>query len=145
MVKGYIPESSYKVANLFRRILVPVDGSAISNKAVNISIDFAQRYGSRLTFLFVCSSDKDEEKADQVLEQIKNKAEEAGIKADYKKVKIDTTVNSIATQIVKEAREGLFSAIILGAKGGTDYEEATIGSVALTVTVLAPCTVLVVR
>jgi len=142
---NYIPESSYKVANLFRRVLVPVDGSGLSNKAVNIAMDFAQRYGSRLTFMFICSSNDDEKLADKVLEAIKNKAEELGVKADYKKVKIDTTVSSIATQIVMEAREGLYSAIILGAKGRTDYEEATIGSIALTVTTLAPCTVLVVR
>lgn len=145
MSKNYIPESSYKVANLFRRILVPVDGSGVSNKAVNIAIDFAQRYGSRLTFMFICSSNDDDKLADQVLESIRNKAEEIGVKAEYKKVKIDTTTNSIATQIVMEAREGLYSAIILGAKGRTDYEEATIGSIALAVTTLAPCTVLVVR
>lgn len=49
----YVREPTYEVSYMFKRILVPVDGSSHSIKALNVAIDFAKRYGSVIVALIV--------------------------------------------------------------------------------------------
>ncbi len=140
----YIPEPEYKISRYFRRILVPVDGSQHSLRALEIAIDFAQRYGSRVTALLVipkgcaCGIDKIEE-------LVRKRGEQVGIVVQFKVREYDPLKSSTAREIVKEAYEGSYDIIILGARGSTPEEEPEIGSVAVAVTISAPCTVMVVR
>ena len=145
MAKDYIPEPSYTVSFLFRRVLVPVDGSAHSTRAVKVAVDFAQRYGSRLTFLHVLPAGKTEKDAENVFSKIREIVREAGITADYKVRFVKVPEGSVSTIIIKEASEGLYSAIIMGSRGLTEDEELPLGHNAASVSLFAPCSVLIIR
>ncbi|MHA1615801.1 MAG: universal stress protein [Candidatus Njordarchaeales archaeon] len=141
----YVPEKSYFVALWFRKILVPVDGSGSSLKALDLAIDFAKRYGSSITVLSVVPEGFSEEELQKIFEKVKDKTENQGIRVDYKVRKVRFPQSSIAREILKEAEEGLFDAIIIGAKGLAGDEETPIGSVAAAVAVLATCSVIIIR
>ena len=144
MEKTYIREPSYTIAYLFRKILVPIDGSSYSLRAASVAIDFAQRYGSRLTFIHITSS-KNKEEAEKIFDEVKKMVYEAGIEAEFKIKKIDIPKSSVAAEIIKEAREGLYSAIIMGSRGLSESEDLTIGETALSISTFAPCSVLIIR
>ena len=141
----YIPESSYTVSFLFRKILVPIDGSGASLKAAKVAVDFAQRYGSRLTFLHVLPNGKKEEDAEKVFSKIRKLLEDAGVSAEFKVRFVDVPESSVSSIIIKEADEGLYSAIIMGARGLTENEELPLGHNAASVSLFAPCSVLLIR
>ena len=145
MEKTYIPESSYTVSFLFRRILIPFDGSATAKKAASVAIDFAQRYGSRLTFLYIAPRNSDKGENEKIFEPVKKMVEEAGVKADFVIKEADIPKESIPILIINEAKENLYSAIIMGVRGHTESEEISIGSTALMVSTFAPCSVLLIR
>jgi len=145
MGEKFIREPSYTVSFLFRRILVPIDGSSHSLRAASVAIDFAQRYGSRLTFLHVVPSEKDRTEAEKVFEKVKKMVEDAGVVANYKIKHADIPNSSITAEILKEAKDGLYSAIIMGSRGLTESEELTIGDTAMSVSLFAPCSVLIIR
>ncbi len=145
MEKTYIPESSYKVSFLFRRILVPFDGSATAKKAASVAIDFAQRYGSRLTFLYVAPSNADKGEIDKIFEPARKMVAEAGVDAEFIVKEASIPKESVAIVIIHEAKENLYSAIIMGVRGHTEDEDISIGSTALMVSTFAPCSVLLIR
>ncbi len=141
----YKPSPKYVVSLWFRKILVPVDGSGLSMKAINLAIDFAHRYGSKITALFVLPESSASEKVDNIKRKIISISKDSGIEIDFKCRRIHFPESSIAKEIIDEINEGLYDAVIMGAKGLSGGEEAPIGSVATAVAILAPCTVILVR
>ncbi len=137
------PPSSptYRLSFQFRRILVPFDGSADSMKALDLAIDFAQRYGSTIVVLHVKSPGE----ADNVLEKARQALEKAGVNYKVIEKTVDPNRTSVPHEIVKEASEGIYDAVILGARGKTLEADYSLGSVATAVVVNAPVTVIVVR
>ncbi|MCD6083966.1 MAG: universal stress protein [Desulfurococcales archaeon] len=138
----YIREPTYEVSYFFRRILLPFDGSAASTRALKIALDFAKRYGSKVTAFVVNDNSLN---IDIVRKKLESEALSAGIDIGIKVVDLDRSSQSTATRIIEEAIEGNYDLIIVAARGRTVSEEIAIGSTALSVIVNVPISVLLVR
>lgn len=133
-------EPSYTVSFWLRKILVPVDGSENSFRALELAIDFAMRYGSQITVLHICE-DCDEKKIRELVEKRVN----GRVDYDFKIVKFLNKESSVSNEILKFLNENSYDAVILGARGQSINSDINIGSVALSVSVNAPTTVILVR
>ncbi|MEM0285062.1 MAG: universal stress protein [Sulfolobales archaeon] len=138
----YVREPTYEVSYMFKRILVPVDGSSHSIKALNVAIDFAKRYGSVIVALIV--DDGTIGPTERIMETIASVSKKSGINVETKTVKLSPT-SSIATSIVEEVLRGGYDLIVISARGKTVNPDLIIGSVALSVIVNVPVSVFVVR
>ncbi len=142
MTSNYYVEPTYRISYRFRRILVPVDGSEPSLTALDLALDFAQRYGSKVTVLHVSTS-KDE--AEKVLEKARKRAERYTTPIQYKYRTYNPSEGSVAGEIIAEILQGGYDAVFLGARGTTLSEDIHIGSTALAVLANTPITIVVVR
>ncbi|MEM1651286.1 MAG: universal stress protein [Sulfolobales archaeon] len=138
----YVREPTYEVSYMFKRVLVPIDGSSHSIKALNVAIDFAKRYGSVIVALIV--DDGTIGPTERIMETIASVSKKSGINIETKTVKLSPT-SSIATSIVEEVLRGSYDLIVISARGKTVNPDLIIGSVALSVIVNAPVSVFVVR
>jgi nucleotide-binding universal stress UspA family protein len=144
-----------------RTILVPVDGSDHSKKALDFAAELAAELGAKLSLLNVVQSlphDRTlvlgaaaitvhmspEELKDvgaKVLDAAKAQAEEDGVK------QVDTAVvlGDPAYEIVEKAKALDAYMVVLGSRGLSDLAGLFMGSVSHKVLHLAPCTCVVVR
>jgi nucleotide-binding universal stress UspA family protein len=139
---SYYREPTYLISFMFRRILVPIDGSASSLKALDIALDFAKRYGSKLTALIV--NDKTIN-VEEVSGEISNRARKSGIEVVLKIKEVRNPNESVVSKVLEEISEGSYDLVILGARGRTLSEDLLIGSTALSVIINSPISCLVVR
>ncbi len=139
----YVPEPTYEISFLFRRILVPVDGSANSFRALEFALDIAKRYGSKLTVIHV--KPKGSSAAENPLDNARKLTEQYGLAADFKLIEIDPEESSIPKAIIDEINSGNYDMVVLGARGKSLSPEINIGSVALSVTLNSTITVVIVR
>jgi nucleotide-binding universal stress UspA family protein len=142
------------------RILVPVDFSAHSEKAVRYAMTLATRFGARVSLLHVVEDPfvtgawqaeafvpnipellDDLMKAAQAhIAEVKTRAAASGV------VPAATVVKGQPAQaIVEEATAGGFDLIVMGTHGRTGLSHAFVGSIAERVMQRAPCAVLTVR
>jgi nucleotide-binding universal stress UspA family protein len=147
-------------------ILVPHDGSEMSEKAVDESIKFAKTSSSEIVLLYVVDeryappssllsfiSDrrslneaKNELKrvletgAEAMLDKTVMKIKESGVKS-----KVVIRVGSPAKEIVKTAKEIRCDIIIMGSRSLKSGKIRALGSVARKVAELAACPVMLVR
>lgn len=139
---------------MFEKILVPVDGSEYSRRALENAIQIAQIVEGAIALTYVCvmgtslvMSSKQE--YFYQLEQKKGKKalEEGKKKAEAKNVKVETFLlaGDPVQQIVKIAEEGEFKLIVIGARGISKLKELLLGSVSDGVIRNAPCPVLVMK
>ena len=146
------------------KVLVAVDGSENSGRALDFALDLAEKYGAAVTVLNVSSSPvmgavpleptsisgegmiafaKDLTK---IHEEILSKAV-----AHAKEIKPDVTVSSKvregdpALEIVAEAREGGFDVVVVGHRGLGRMREVFLGNISEKVTHLASCSVIIVK
>lgn len=146
-------------AERFKKILVAVDGSEQSMRAVDASISLAKRYNSVLTALYIIHIPFGEslyprsvwykEFIDDINEETR------GWFADIRKrgsdndveieVKMKETAESVPAEIVRFAKSGKTCLIIVGSRGKSQLETLLLGSVASGVLANAPCPVLVIR
>jgi len=138
----YVREPTYEVSYMFRRILVPYDGSSHSVKALAVALDFAKRYGSSVVVFVV--DDGTLGPVERLVESVMQFSRKAGVNVEVKSTKL-TPNTSIATAVVEEASRGGYDAVIISARGRTVNPDIMIGSVALSVVVNVPISVLVVR
>ncbi len=138
----YVREPTYEVSYMFKRILVPVDGSSHSIKALSIAADFAKRYGSTVTVLVV--DDGTLGPVERVAETIASISRRTGADMKTKVVRLDPNT-SVATTIVEEVLKGGYDLIVISARGRSVNPDLIIGSVALSVIVNVPVSVFVVR
>jgi nucleotide-binding universal stress UspA family protein len=139
---SYYREPTYLISFMFRRILVPIDGSASSLKALDIALDFAKRYGSKLTALIV--NDKTIN-VEEVSGEISSRARKSGIEVVLKIKEVRNPNESVVSKVLEEISEGSYDLVILGARGRTLSEDLLIGSTALSVIINSPISCLVVR
>jgi nucleotide-binding universal stress UspA family protein len=139
---SYYREPTYLISFMFRRILVPIDGSASSLKALDIALDFAKRYGSKLTALIV--NDKTIN-VEEVSGEISSRARKSGVEVVLKIKEIRNPNESVVSKVLEEISEGSYDLVILGARGRTLSEDLLIGSTALSVIINSPISCLVVR
>ncbi|HXG48786.1 MAG TPA: universal stress protein [Methylomirabilota bacterium] len=137
-----------------RRILVPVDFSTCSAKALEYAAGYASLHGATIELLFVAplhprprkrtpANDLRAATAARTRRQLRALAR-AHIGRD---ISVATTIRAgrAEVEIIDHARETNVDLIILATRGATGIPDFCLGSTAETVVRYAPCPVLVVR
>jgi len=155
---------------LFEKILVPLDGSEHSLKALEIAIQIAKKFDGKITLIHVYSvtirpvimpepTTLTPPMIPAMTPAEVSKAVEATRKAGAsiltdgeqkvkaKEVQVETTLREGHTvqEIVKTAKEGKFDLIVIGGRGISKIRELLLGSVTDGVIHHAPCPVLVIK
>ena len=144
---------------LFKKILVPYDGSACSMHAFQISMDMAKKYNSHVTILYCLQTDfripwygfdsrmgdaikkKQKDIALKNIAQLESNAKKAGVKVSSK----ISESHSIVKTLVSFAESNNISLIVMGSHGRTGFDKLLLGSVAHGVSHRARCPVLIVK
>jgi len=137
-----VREPTYEVSFMFRRIMVPFDGSSHSVKALSVAIDFAKRYGSSIVALIV--DDGTITSIEKVSEVVASISKKSGVSIEVKVSKVSPTT-STATAIIEEVSKGGYDLVVISARGRTVNPDLVVGSVALSVAVNVPISVFIVR
>ena len=137
------------------KVLVPVDGSEYSLKAVETACDLAKAQPfSSLTLMSVGIEMPELEEGRYIADKMKAQAEAALVKAKdlaagkEPRVKVDTllaTGASPAEEIVKVAKDQQIELIVIGSRGLAGKTSSFLGSTASKVVTYSPCSVLVVK
>lgn len=149
---------------LIRNVLVAVDGSENSDRALDFALDFAEKYDAALTILNVSESpamgavplEPTTVSGDSMVvfakdlrkfhEEILSKAV-----AHAKMVRPNLVVSwklregDPALEIVAAAKEDGFDVVVVGHRGLGRLREIFLGNISEKVTHLAPCSVVIVR
>ena len=144
-------------------ILVAVDGSENSDRALDFALDLAEKFSAPVTILHVSESLEmsavPQESAAypsntaviaKDLRAIENEVLTKSVE-HAKTVKPDVQVTAIlkegdpATQIVDTAKDGGFDIIVVGNRGLSKMRERLLGSVSERVLHYAPCPIVVVK
>lgn len=138
---------------LYKKILVPVDGSENCNNALMEAIKVAKMSGGEITVIHVYPSwgTVIVDSKEAIPEILKSEAE--GILAQAEKIsraegfKVETLMvnGKEAQQIVKVANDQNFDLIVMGARGKNVIKEFFLGSVSSGVLKNASCPVLIVK
>ncbi len=135
------------------KILVPVDGSAYSLKAVEAACDLAQTKAPSSLILVAAAIeipelgegryiyDKMRAQAEAALARAKEVAQNCGIKPEV----LLATGPSPADEIVKVAKDEKVDLIVIGSRGLAGKTTSFLGSTASKVVTYSPCSVLVVK
>lgn len=141
-----------------KTILVPVDFSKCSKKALQYALPFAKQFNAAVVLLHVvprhCTIGENSSAGDYELElamglrqnaarQLKEVAEEF-FPRDLQ-VRVETCLGAEAIEIAEEAKKLEADLIVISTHGRTGRAHALAGSVAENLVQLAPCPVLVVR
>ena len=149
---------------MIKSILVGVDGSEHSIRALDFALDLAERYGASLTVLNVSESpaigavplEPTSVSGDSLPllskelrilhEDILNKAS-IHAKELYPKVEVLSKLREgdPASEIVAEAKESGFDVLVVGHRGASRVTEIFLGNISEKVSHLAPCPVIIVR
>jgi nucleotide-binding universal stress UspA family protein len=157
-------------AQVFEKVLVPLDGSEHSQRALETSIQIAKKFRGKITLLHVYSvtvppvvipepttltpagvpvvTSAEVSKMIEAARDAGNKIlTEAEQKVKLAGVKVETALREGNTvqEIVKLSKEGQFNLIVIGARGIGKIRELLMGSVSEGVIKHAPCPVLVVK
>jgi len=137
---------------MFRKILVPVDGSEHSEKALSLVEEFASKFGSEVLVFHVRekwvgrggSWDVDLTEEDvNVAEEAAQKLAGKGVNAKSER---QTALSGHAAQgIVRAADDNSADVIVMGSRGLSDWSGLLVGSVTHKVLHMAPCPIVVVR
>ena len=152
-------ESMMEEISTFRQILVAVDGSDQSLRAVDVGISLARQFGSKLIALYVVHIplgeslyprsiwytdfiDDINKETSKWIADIQRRGREKRIEIESK---MKETAQSVPAEIVRCAKEDGIDLIVVGSRGRSELEKLFLGSVASGVLAHAPCPVLVVR
>ncbi len=140
--------------SIFKKILVPLDGSECSLRALEKAIEIAKKFDGKITLFNVYNVSSFKVSPSQVFnyvieirksgESILEEAEKI-VKAEGIQVEKVVQEGHIVEVIVNKAREENFDLIVLGAQGISKIKEMLLGSVSHGVTSHSPCPVLVVK
>lgn len=144
---------------MYQRILVPIDGSAISEQAMDEAIKFAQQHNAHIELVHVLEEiwyfddenymnyaelvDSMRSNGEKILAQAQNKLKQAGVAADIKLV--EAQGGRIANVIIIEARNSLADLIIIGTHGRSGFSRMLLGSIAEGVIRTAHIPILLIR
>ena len=149
---------------LIRNILVAVDGSENSDRALDFALELAEKFGSALAVINVSellamgvipqeSTNYSFENMSILSKDLRKIHEEIIIKAvsHANVVKPDLVVSTIlrdgdpVTEIVNMAKDSAFDTIVIGHKGSSMARERVLGSISEKVAHLAQCPVVIVK
>ena len=148
---------------MYRKILVPLDGSEQALKAMDFAVDLASKYEASLSLLHVITNREvpesvrrfaeaermegppdwiyEQQVGEKILSKCAKQARDKGIEL------VETSVQKghPSQMIVDMAKATGVDIIVMGTRGLTDMQGLVMGSVAHKVSHLAPCTVITVR
>jgi len=131
---------------VYQKILVPVDGSEHSNRALHEAINLAKMTNGTITLLNVQTNQSSVTSSNGRLEENKPLSEAQKIVQDAGiAVKTILLYGNVVDQIVKTAKDTGSELIIVGARGLSKFEQLLLGSVSHGVLEQAPCPVIVTR
>ena len=141
---------------MFSKVLVPVDGSENSLRALDHAIYLGKKTGANITAMNVIENPPTVYVESQKLlnDLLANfRAESARILDECKQiaeksdVKIETIIGEgdAASSIVGYAQKGGFDTIIIGRRGRGRFKEMVLGSISNNVLHHAQCTVMIVK
>ena len=155
---------------MFEKILVPLDGSGHSLRALEIAVQIAKKFDGKITLIHVYSvvvapvimpepttiappmvSVTTPIEVSKVTEASRRAGTsiladgEQRVKAEGVPVETMLKEGHTIQEIIKTAKEGGFNLIVMGARGISKLKEILLGSVSDGVTRNAPCPVLVVK
>jgi nucleotide-binding universal stress UspA family protein len=131
---------------VYQKILVPVDGSEHSKRALHEAINLAKMTDGTITLLNVqtnqtaASLSAGGSNENKALSEARKLVQDAGIAVDTVLLQ-----GNVVDQIVKTAKDKGCELIIVGARGLSKFEELLLGSVSHGVLEKAPCPVIVTR
>ena len=141
---------------MYKRILVPLDGSAPSNAALQEALKFARSCGSALRLAYVCEplayilaegpidlASAMRRQGEQILSETAAKAHEAGVSAET--ALIEAGDRRVAAAITGDAARSSSDLIMMGTHGRRGFEHLVLGSVAEGVLRRATVPVLLLR
>ena len=152
--------------SIFNKILIPVDGSTNSMKAIDYAIDLTDKYKSELLALHVLYSQSGfafhketvagtitssslsdlnleaKQEAEKWFEEINKRAAERNVQI---KTEVVFTVISIVESILTYAEKENINLIIIGSKGKSGWKKLIVGSVASGISTYAHCPILIVK
>lgn len=141
----------------FRRILVPVDGSATSNHALSVALEMARAADGRVRLVhfvdpldFVTGFEGSSEiftmlreGAARVLQQVADSVKSAGVPVETHLA--ERPGDRLGVVIAREAKAWNADLVVLGTHGRRGMQRALLGSGAEQIIRLAPVPVLVIR
>ena len=155
---------------MFDKILVPLDGSEHSLKALEIAVQIAKKFGGKLALIHVYSvsvgpvimpepttltppmipvmTPAEVSKTVEATRKAGNSILTDGeqkVKAEGVQVETILKEGHTVQEIVKTAKEGEFDLIVIGGRGISKIRELLLGSVTDGVIHHAPCPVLVIK
>jgi len=154
---------------MFEKILVPIDGSTHSLRAVEIAIQIAKKFHGKITLIHVYSAGiapiempepsrmagsipilapVDYSKVIEAMKKAGNKIlEESAKKVEAEEVKVEKLLveGHVVEKIIKTASEGDFDLIVIGPRGLSKIKQMILGSVSDGVIHHAHCPVLVTK
>ncbi|MBP6366052.1 MAG: universal stress protein [Nitrosomonas sp.] len=144
---------------MYQRILVPIDGSATSERALDEAIKFAQQQNSRIELIHVLEDiwyfDNENYlnyvelvqtmrySGEKILAQAQNKFLQAGVMVDIRL--LETQGERVANVIINEAKNSLADLIIIGTHGRSGFNRMLLGSIAEGVMRMAHIPILLIR
>lgn len=137
---------------MFERILLPVDGSEHSRRAVAVAGDLARRYGAEVVVFhareheLTWGADIDIESAQEargLVDDVVRELKDAGTSVRGEVVRVP--LGDVPRAILDVAKAEDVGLIVMGTRGLSDWERLLLGSVAHKVVHLADVPVLVVR
>ena len=139
--------------SVYMKVLVPIDGSEYSNKALLQACDFAKKYDARITILYVVEKltplnllDKKEylQMARTFGKKVLKNASTTAIKKGVDSKQIMKEGN-VVNEITKLAKSQNYNMIIVGSKGLGKTAKFFLGSVSNKLANNSPCSVLIVK
>jgi nucleotide-binding universal stress UspA family protein len=157
---------TYIKLNKFKKILVTVDGSSQSTRAVDYAIEIAQKYDSELIALYVLFSKigfafytetvtglVTPSSIDELIDQAKKEAEKwfdaIREKCYSTKLQVKTeaviTAISIIEAIISYSEKEKIDLIIAGSRGRSAFKKLILGSTASGIMTYAHCPVMIIK
>ncbi len=136
------------------KVLVPIDDSEHSRKAVARALEMAEKQGAEITIMTVTpmASDYLDEMGSNIQEKLaaENQKWLDNAKAvfDAKGIKVATILEKglvPANNIIRRAEDDKFDRIVMGSTGRSGLAKILMGSTAAKVVAHAPCEVTIVR
>lgn len=146
---------------MYKRILVPVDGSTTSAQGLDEAIKLAQLTGASLRLIHVVDTLtttsgalpsayytvevplQRKEAAEQILEQARAHATASGLQVDT--LLIDSVMPGVAEAVIEQAKTWSADLIVIGTHGRRGIGRILLGSDAEQIARMAPVPVLLVR
>jgi nucleotide-binding universal stress UspA family protein len=116
-------------------VLVPIDGSDCSERALRFAVDFAERYGGQLSVVHI--TDEETDATERILERAERVLDEEGGDAEPSlALTVDLefkTAAKVGKDIIRLVESEGFDHVVMGHHGSGAIETAILGSAAQTV------------